>query len=57
MCVYTAQLKLEVEANHVKEAARLIRTATYQALTDPYTGRIDFEQLHVVRRQLSVHVI
>lgn len=31
----------------MKEAARLIRSATYQALTDPFTGRIDFEQLHV----------
>lgn len=40
------KLKSEVSTDEVKEAARLTRAATYQALTDPFTGRIDFEQLH-----------
>eukprot|EP01054_Gregarina_sp_Poly1_P004935 Gregarina_sp_Poly_1__4934@NODE_2617_length_1912_cov_152_331165_g1659_i0_p1_GENE_NODE_2617_length_1912_cov_152_331165_g1659_i0NODE_2617_length_1912_cov_152_331165_g1659_i0_p1_ORF_typecomplete_len372_score40_03MCM/PF00493_23/1_1e96MCM_lid/PF17855_1/3_8e24Mg_chelatase/PF01078_21/1_3e10Mg_chelatase/PF01078_21/7_5e03AAA_5/PF07728_14/9_2e09AAA_3/PF07726_11/2_6e07Sigma54_activ_2/PF14532_6/4e06Sigma54_activ_2/PF14532_6/2_5e03Sigma54_activat/PF00158_26/0_00024RuvB_N/PF05496_12/0_00049AAA_2/PF07724_14/0_0 len=42
------QLKNVVEVMHVQEAARLITTATYQALIDPVTGRLDFEQLHQV---------
>ena len=40
------QLRNVVNCHHVKEAARFIRAATYQTLTDPYTGRIDFDQLH-----------
>lgn len=40
------QLKNVVEIAHVQEAARLITAATYQALIDPVTGRLDFEQLH-----------
>eukprot|EP01055_Gregarina_sp_Pseudo9_P003648 Gregarina_sp_Pseudo_9__3647@NODE_37_length_5345_cov_13_452130_g34_i0_p2_GENE_NODE_37_length_5345_cov_13_452130_g34_i0NODE_37_length_5345_cov_13_452130_g34_i0_p2_ORF_typecomplete_len843_score199_12MCM/PF00493_23/2_9e95MCM_OB/PF17207_3/8_9e33MCM_lid/PF17855_1/4e25Mg_chelatase/PF01078_21/4_1e09Mg_chelatase/PF01078_21/6_3e03AAA_5/PF07728_14/2_4e08AAA_3/PF07726_11/6e07Sigma54_activ_2/PF14532_6/1_6e05Sigma54_activat/PF00158_26/0_00073RuvB_N/PF05496_12/0_0011AAA_2/PF07724_14/1_2e03AAA_2/PF07724_14/0_00 len=40
------QLKNVVEVPHVQEAARLITAATYQALIDPVTGRLDFEQLH-----------
>eukprot|EP01053_Blabericola_migrator_P002643 Blabericola_migrator_1__2642@NODE_174_length_12052_cov_318_013433_g151_i0_p2_GENE_NODE_174_length_12052_cov_318_013433_g151_i0NODE_174_length_12052_cov_318_013433_g151_i0_p2_ORF_typecomplete_len816_score168_97MCM/PF00493_23/3_3e96MCM_OB/PF17207_3/7_5e31MCM_lid/PF17855_1/7_1e25Mg_chelatase/PF01078_21/2_8e10Mg_chelatase/PF01078_21/4e03AAA_5/PF07728_14/2_6e08AAA_3/PF07726_11/4_2e07Sigma54_activ_2/PF14532_6/6_2e06Sigma54_activ_2/PF14532_6/2_5e03Sigma54_activat/PF00158_26/0_00047MCM_N/PF14551_6/0_002 len=40
------QLKNVVEISHVQEAARLITSATYQALIDPVTGRLDFEQLH-----------
>lgn len=40
------QLNTHIQVGHVKEAARLIRAATYQALVDPLTGRIDFDQLH-----------
>uniref|UniRef100_A0A7S2VUC0 DNA replication licensing factor MCM4 n=1 Tax=Lankesteria abbotti TaxID=340204 RepID=A0A7S2VUC0_9APIC len=40
------QLSDAVTVNHVKEAARLIQVATYNAIVDPLTGRIDFEQLN-----------
>ena len=39
------QLRDAVTVEHVKEAAKLITAATYQALTDPLTGRIDFERM------------
>ncbi|EZG72974.1 putative minichromosome maintenance family protein [Gregarina niphandrodes] len=39
------ELAREVRARHVREAARLIRAATYEALTDAATGKLDFDQL------------
>lgn len=33
---------------HVKEAIRLMQVATYSALVDPTTGRLDFDQLNAV---------
>jgi DNA replicative helicase MCM subunit Mcm2 (Cdc46/Mcm family) len=43
-----AQLSKTVLVKHVKEAVRLMQVATYAALVDPSTGRLDFEQLNAV---------
>ncbi|PHJ17061.1 dna replication licensing factor [Cystoisospora suis] len=43
-----AKLRLasEVTGADAIEAVRLMNLATYQSLVDPYTGRIDFDQIH-----------
>lgn len=40
------ELSETVVVKHVKEAVRLMQVATYAALIDPTTGRLDFEQLN-----------
>jgi DNA replication licensing factor MCM4 len=39
------ELRERVTAEDIEEAKRLIKAATYQALVDPETGRIDMDQL------------
>merc|ERR1719453_631135 len=39
------ELREHVTAEDIEEAKRLIKAATYQALVDPETGRIDMDQL------------
>nr|XP_027201291.1 DNA replication licensing factor mcm4-like [Dermatophagoides pteronyssinus] len=43
-----ARMKLQQRVTEVEivEAERLLKAATYATLTDPLTGKIDFEQLH-----------
>ncbi|CBZ55667.1 putative DNA replication licensing factor [Neospora caninum Liverpool] len=40
------RLSQEVTRADAIEAVRLMNLATYQSLVDPYTGRIDFDQIH-----------
>ncbi|RQX71642.1 putative DNA replication licensing factor MCM4 [Toxoplasma gondii CAST] len=40
------RLSKEVTRADAIEAVRLMNLATYQSLVDPYTGRIDFDQIH-----------
>ncbi|XP_075591123.1 uncharacterized protein LOC142598026 [Dermatophagoides farinae] len=49
--IATALAKMElssvVKKEHIDEAARLLTVATYATLTDPVTGKIDFDQLNI----------